>query len=100
MYVRLVTLGEGMDDEPYRVDLPQYSAISSDENTLTTIISLPPRQSPPAIPKPGAPYWLMVEGRMTLVGMPEDMLIAWWQRLAQQYPGHFPPYQPGFPPPP
>jgi hypothetical protein len=96
MIVRLVMLGTGEDDDPYRADLPSYSTLAYDAINMQITVSMSPRVGPPQVPAKPGQYWIAENGVDILVGMPADMLTGWWQMLAARYPGHTPPYMPGF----
>lgn len=96
MIIRLVMLGTGGEFDPFRADLPNHSVMTTDQVNMTITVSAASRVSPRAVPPPGTMYWSTENGVSILVGMPEDLVMAWWAQLAAMYPSRQPPYQPGF----
>lgn len=93
---RLALVGTGAIGDEHRADLPQYSTLAVDVLNGTITVSVVGRTAPSQMPAAGPPYWVTENGVNILVSMPESMVTAWWAKLAGLYPGHEPPYLPGF----
>lgn len=94
--MRLIMLGDGTPDDSYRADIPNYTTLATDAVNGSITVSQAARYGPPQLPQAGAPFWVVENGVTILVSMPSEMTLAWWQRLASQFPRREPPYQPAF----
>lgn len=97
MYARLQLLGDGSEENGYRVDLPSYTTVSVNYDDMWAVVSFGSKDGPPSLPPMGSPLYPQEGSIYVLIGLEPNQLAAWWQRLATRYPFRQPPYAPDFP---
>jgi hypothetical protein len=96
MFARLQLLGTGETDDPFRVDLPNYSMVTVDYAAMWAVVSMSSRDGPQHPPAQGSPLYPLEGSMYVLIGLSPEDLAAWWAYLARRYPGRDPEPQPNF----
>jgi len=96
-YMSLRLLGDGTIDDAYRVDLPNYVLLQTDIGTVSALVSVSSRESPPSMPTPGSPLYPLQNGKYVLIGLTLQQLTDWYAQLDRKYPGRDQPFRPDFP---
>lgn len=96
LYIRLELLGDGTEDNPYRVDLPSYSEAAVDYGEMSAIVSCSPNVGPTQKPAQGTPLYPLINGVYVLIGLEPEQYMAWIAKLARSYPNRDVPFAPNF----
>lgn len=96
MYLRLQLLGNGDENDQFRVDLPAatLSYVDYDNGYAVAVPNF--RINPPQVPPANSPLWQPFGPYQMLVGLEPAQLAAWHALIRQRYPDPYPVYTPQF----
>ena len=85
MIVRLQLIGSGTQDEPYRIDLPTYSGIVTNETTGRAFADVPVSDVPADVVAFVNAYQTVDLVTPLPVPFPQSLANSWAEYLARQY---------------
>jgi len=85
MIIRLALIGSGTPTDPYRIDLPTYSGVVTDETTGRAFADVPAIDVSPDVAAFVAAYPTVDLTTPLPVPFPPALAIAWAEHLARQY---------------
>ena len=85
MIVRCRTVGQGTHSDPFRVDLPTYTVIATDEPTRRALVDVPDVDVPPSVAAFVAAYPVLDLATPRPVPFPPALAAEWREHLARRY---------------
>ena len=85
MIIRLALTGSGSDSDPFRVDLPTYSGVVTNETTGRAFADVPVSDVPADVVAFVAAYPTYDLVTPLPVPFPQSLANAWAEHLARQY---------------
>lgn len=85
MILRCRTVGQGTQSDPFRVDLPSYSVIATDEPTRRALVNVPDVDVPPDVAAFVAAYPLSDLVMPLPVPFSPGLAAVWREHLARRY---------------
>jgi hypothetical protein len=83
--IRMALIGEGVRGNPYRIDLPTYTTIASDETTGRAFADVPPSDVPADVAAFVAAYPTVDLTTPLPVPFPQALARTWAEFLARRY---------------
>ena len=85
MIIRCRTIGQGTESDPFRVDLPTYTVIATDEPTRRALVDVPDVDVPPSVAAFVAAYPVLDLATPRPVPCPPALAAEWREHLARRY---------------
>ena len=85
MIIRVALIGSGTNTDPYRVDLPTYSNVVTNETTGRAFADVPVSDVPADVAAFGAAYPTLDLTTPLPVPFPQSLANAWAEHLARRY---------------
>ena len=85
MIIRVALIGSGTQSDPYRIDLPTYSGVVTNETTGRAFADIPVSDVPANVAAFVAAYPALDLVTPLPVPFPQSLANAWAEHLARQY---------------
>jgi len=85
MITRLALIGSGTNTDPYRIDLPTYSGVITNETTGRAFVTVPDVDVPADVAAFVAAYPTFDLVTPLPVPFPQSLANSWAEHLARQY---------------
>ena len=85
MILRLALIGSGTTSDPYRIDLPSYTGVVTNETTGRAFVTVPDVDVSPAVAAFVSAYPTYDLVTPLPVPFPQSLANAWAEHLARRY---------------